>query len=121
MKRSIVIIACVIAAVVIIPLVAQTARSGNAEKVCPMGQGQGQMCQSKCEEGQNCADCPKKQSGECQGCEKQCEEGAICEDCPKSDACKMQEDAAGEGGAMGMTGQGMGGGCGTGMGQCGQN
>ena len=84
MKRSIVIIALVIAAVVIIPLVAQTARSGSAEKVCPMGQDQGQACKTQCEAGQDCADCPKKASGECQGCQKQCEEGQTCEDCPKA-------------------------------------
>ena len=124
MKRSIVIIALVIAAVVIIPLVAQTARSGNAEKVCPMGQGQ--AGQAQCEEGQKCADCPKKASGECQGCQKQCEEGQTCEDCPKAGecqkACDMEENAAGESvqGGCGMMGQGMGQGCGM-MGQCGQN
>ncbi len=110
MKRSIVIIAFVIAAVVIIPLVAQTSRSGNAEKVCPMGQDecQGQACKEQCEEGMDCADCPK--AGECEM------------------ACDMEEDAACEGaqGGCGMMGQGMGQGCGMmgqgmGMGQCGQN
>jgi hypothetical protein len=105
MKRSIVIIALVIAAVVIIPLVAQTSRSGNAEKACPMGQGecQGQVqaCKTQCEEGKNCEECPEKASGECQGCEKQCEE---------TKGCDKAADAACEGaqGACGMMGQGMG-------------
>jgi len=116
MKRSIVIIACVIAAVVIIPLVAQTSRSGNAEKACPMGQGecqgQGQACKEQCEEGMDCADCPK--AGECEMANGECQK-----------ACDMEEDAASESaqGGCGMMGQG---GCGMmgqgmGMGQCGQN
>ena len=145
MKRSIVIIAFVIAAVVIIPIVAQTSRSGNAQKACPLGQGecqgQGQACKGQCEEGKNCEECPKKASGECQGCEKQCEEGKKCEDCPKkaSGECQGCEKKCEEGecpkageckkacdaeeapacgsaqGGCGMMGQGMG------MGQCDQN
>jgi hypothetical protein len=128
MKRSIVIIACVIAAVVIIPLVAQTSRSGNAEKACSMGQGQG--CKAQCEAGKNCETCPKKASGECEGCEKQCEAGKKCEDCPKKESgeCQGCEKQCKEGEGCGewpkaqdatpetTQGCGMGGGCGMGAG-----
>lgn len=124
MKRSIVIIACVIAAVVIIPLVAQTSRSGDAAKVCPMGQGQ--ACKAQCEAGKNCEDCPKKASGECQGCQKQCEDGQGCAQCPEAGQCKTSCDKAegeaseaGQGCGMGQgmmrQGCGMGGGCGMGQ------
>ncbi len=131
MKRSIVIIACVIAAVVIIPLVAQTSRSGNAEQVCPSGQGQG--CKAQCEEAQKCEDCPKKASGECkgcdkqcedcpkkasgecQGCEKQCKEGEGCGEGPKAECAREAGGAFEPKQGCGMSqGCGMGGGCGMG-------
>lgn len=127
MKRSIIIVAVVVAAIGIIPLVAQTDGTTSSPKaaVCEKGQEacQGQGCKGKgsCEEGKACEDCPKKASGECEGCDKKCE------DCPKAGECKkacnMEEGASSEastGCGMGMMRQGMGGGCGMGMGGCGQ-
>lgn len=91
MKRSIVIIACVIAALVIIPIVAQT-RSGG-DKTCPMSQGGCQdkaesCCKQACEEAKKCETCPEKASGECDGCDKQCGTEECCGTCEKAEACE---------------------------------
>ena len=73
MKRSIVIIFIVVAAIGIIPLVAQTTRNNTT---CPKAQGEcqgmGEACMAQCKEGQNCEDCAKAINGECQGCQKEC-------------------------------------------------
>jgi hypothetical protein len=120
MKRSIIIIAVVVAAIGIIPLVAQTTNSKSCcpkAAVCEKGQDecQGQGCKEKCEEGKKCETCPKKASGECEGCEKKCEECPKAGECKK--ACNIQEDVVEEA----PKGCGSGGGCGMGMGGCGQN
>jgi hypothetical protein len=113
MKRSIAIIALVVAAICIIPLVAQT---GTPSASCPKAeaceQGQGQGCQGKCEQGgEACEDCPQKVSGECEGyqgkCEKSCDKGA--------DEASESGQGCGMGQSMGQ-GCGMGGGCGMGQG-----
>ncbi len=138
MKRSIIIIAVVVAAIGLIPLVAQTTSSKSCcpkAAVCEKGQGecQGQGCKEKCEtcpkkasgecEGceKNCEECPKKASGECEGCEKKCEEGQECEDCPKAKGCQKACDTQGDAVEEAPKGCGTGGGCGMGMGGCGQN